>query len=131
VYMAAMGQHGLREAATQSHHKTHYLAEKLNGINGFEPAFQAPFFHEFAVRCPQPVSQINAQLKEKGIIGGFDLGREYPELENVMLLCCTEKRTREEMDAFATALGVGQLKTRKDGGSAADDVRTVREARTP
>jgi glycine dehydrogenase subunit 1 len=41
---------------------------------------------------------------QHGIIGGYDLGRDYPALQNTMLVCCTEKRTREEIDAFADAL---------------------------
>jgi glycine dehydrogenase subunit 1 len=98
VYLAAMGPSGLKNAATQSHHKAHYLAEKL------PLAFNAPFFHEFAVRTSRPVAEVNKALIEKGIIGGFDLGREYSELENVMLLCCTEKRTKQEMDLLAGTL---------------------------
>jgi glycine dehydrogenase subunit 1 len=56
------------------------------------------------VRVPGSVSEANAKLAEQGIIGGYDLGREYPELEGHMLLCCTEKRTREEIEALAKAL---------------------------
>jgi glycine dehydrogenase subunit 1 len=103
VYLSAMGPNGLKDAATQSHHKAHYLAEQLS-TQGIERAFNAPFFHEFAVRTSRPVAEVNAALQAKGIIGGFDLGREYSELENVMLLCCTEKRTKEEMDLLMETL---------------------------
>lgn len=103
VYLSAMGPHGLQDAATQSHHKAHYLAEQLS-TRGASLAFNAPFFHEFAVRTTRPVVEVNKALQEKGIIGGFDLGKEYSELENVMLLCCTEKRTREEMDLLVKIL---------------------------
>lgn len=105
VYLSAMGPQGLKDAASQSHCKAHYLADRLSTLGGFERAFGASFFHEFAIRCPRPVSEINATLKEKNILGGYDLGREYSELQNVMLLCCTEKRTREEIDALVAALG--------------------------
>jgi glycine dehydrogenase subunit 1 len=104
VYLSALGPGGLKNCAEQSYHKAHYLAERVHKLNGFELAFSAPFFHEFAVYTPRPVGEINAKLREQNIIGGYDLGRQYSDLENVMLLCCTEKRTREEMDAFVAAL---------------------------
>lgn len=104
VYLSSMGPQGLKDVAIQSHHKAHYLAEKISQLEGFEIAFASPFFHEFAVRCSRPVSEINAQLQSQNIIGGYNLGREYSDLENVMLLCCTEKRTREEMDLLVEML---------------------------
>ena len=104
IYLGAMGPHGLRETAAQSHHKAHYLAGKLAEIAGVELLFAAPFFHEFAVKLPRSVEEVNARLIEYSMLGGLDLSRGYPELGEAMLLCCTEKRTREEIDAFAEAL---------------------------
>jgi glycine dehydrogenase subunit 1 len=104
IYLSAMGPRGMKACAEHSYHKAHYLAGKLGSLDGFSLAFASPYFHEFAVRVPAGVSDTNRKLLEHNIIGGFDLGREYPELENVMLLCCTEKRTRDEMDALVAAL---------------------------
>jgi glycine dehydrogenase subunit 1 len=104
VYLGAMGPRGIKTCAEQCYHKAHYAAQQLSDVDGYEAAFNAPFFHEFALRTPLPVTEINRRLREKGIIGGYDLSRDYPELENVMLLCCTEKRTREEIEALADAL---------------------------
>jgi hypothetical protein len=65
-----------------------------------------PFFKEFAVRCPHPVSFVNqALLEEYGIVGGYDLGQDYPQLANYMLLCVTEMNTRTEIEELAEALG--------------------------
>ncbi|MBV9864908.1 MAG: aminomethyl-transferring glycine dehydrogenase subunit GcvPA [Abitibacteriaceae bacterium] len=104
IYLSAMGPQGLKNCAEQSYHKAHYAAKAVAKSKGYELAFKAPFFHEFAVRVPSSVAEVNQRLLEKSIIGGYDLGRDYPELENVMLLCCTEKRTREEIDLLANAL---------------------------
>jgi glycine dehydrogenase subunit 1 len=104
IYLAAMGPQGLKNCATQCHHKAHYAARVLGEIAGCELAFATPFFHEFALKLPRPVREVNRHLSEHGIIGGYDLGRDYPELHNTMVVCCTEKRTREEIDAFAEAL---------------------------
>jgi glycine dehydrogenase subunit 1 len=63
------------------------------------------FFKEFVVRCPAPVKAINDFLLEEwGIIGGYDLARDYPGLQNHMLLCVTEVIRREEIDALVEAL---------------------------
>ncbi len=63
------------------------------------------FFHEFAVRCPQPVETINERLfEDHGIIGGYDLGEMTRSREGSMLLCCTEMNSRAEIDALAAAL---------------------------
>ncbi len=99
LYLSAIGPRGLKEAAAQSYHKAHFAADKIG-----HRAFDAPFFHEWAVKLDRPVAEVSEKLREAGIIGGYDLGRDYPELENTMLLCCTEKRTREEIDNLAQAI---------------------------
>jgi glycine dehydrogenase subunit 1 len=64
-----------------------------------------PFFHEFVVRSPIPVQAINDYLLEEwGLIGGYDLGRDYPGMENQMLLCVTEVISQTEIDALVVAL---------------------------
>ena len=98
VYLSALGPRGLKTAASQSFHKAHYLAQKLSELDGCELVFNSPFFHEFAIRLPRPASKVSAMLREKNIIGGYSLTEQYSELENAMLFCCTEMRTKEEMD---------------------------------
>jgi glycine dehydrogenase subunit 1 len=99
IYLSALGPRGLREAASQSYHKAHFAAGQIG-----KPAFDAPFFNEWAIKLSRPVAEVNVKLREAAIIGGYDLSRDYPELENTMLLCCTEKRTREEIEQLASAL---------------------------
>ena len=104
VYLGALGPSGLRDAATQSHAKAHYLAQKICEIDGVSLAFDTPFFHEFAVKLPISVEEVNSQLIEYSMLGGYDLSRDFDELENTMLLCCTEKRSRAEIDGFVQSL---------------------------
>ena len=64
-----------------------------------------PFFKEFVLRCPQPVEDINAYLMDEwNIIGGYDLGPDYPRLKDHMLLCVTEMNSRDEIDDLVAAL---------------------------
>ena len=93
VYAALMGPQGLREVAELSISKAHYLADRLNQA-GFELRYpDAPFLWEFAVELPD-VTRANEALLENGIVGGLDLGY------GAMLIAVTEKRTKEELDAF-------------------------------
>jgi glycine dehydrogenase subunit 1 len=43
-------------------------------------------------------------LVEHGIIGGYDLGRDYPHLAHHLLVSATEMTTVAEMDALVAAL---------------------------
>jgi len=104
VYLSAVGPCGLREAAHQSYQKAHYAAAQIVQIEGIKVLFNAPFFMEFAVTLPRPAAEANAHLERCGIIGGYDLSKHYPELGNAMLFCCTEKRTREEIDDLVNTL---------------------------
>ncbi|MDQ2950334.1 MAG: aminomethyl-transferring glycine dehydrogenase subunit GcvPA [Acidobacteriota bacterium] len=102
VFMSIYGKRGLRELAEQNLAKAHYLANKL------QLEFEAPFFNEFAVRTNgKSPEQINTELLKQKIIGGFPLGRFYPELKNCILLCATEMSKRQDMDTVAAALGGG------------------------
>ena len=106
IHMAALGKRGVRRLAELCYHKAHYAAQQIAQIDGYQVLDSKPFFHEFAVRCPAPVQAINDYLLDEwGLIGGYDLGRAYPEMENHMLLCVTEVAGQAEIDALAVALG--------------------------
>jgi glycine dehydrogenase subunit 1 len=104
VYMSALGKQGMQDVARLNLQKAHYAKERLSQVEGIEIAFSQPFFNEFVVKLPHPVSEVNRKLLEQGIIGGYDLGRDYPELANHMLIAVTEVRTKEEIDMLANGL---------------------------
>jgi glycine dehydrogenase subunit 1 len=108
VYMAALGKHGLRKVAELNYHKAHYAADAIDAVEGFSVVRRKPFFNEFVVRCPAPVEEINAFLLEGieavEIIGGYDLGQDYPLMANHMLVAVTEMNSRPEIDLLAEAL---------------------------
>jgi glycine dehydrogenase subunit 1 len=96
VYAALMGPEGMREVAELSVSKAHYLADRLQA-SGFRLRYpDAPFLWEFAVELgeAEDVGKANEALLEAGIVGGLDLG------DGAMLVAVTEKRTRQELDAF-------------------------------
>jgi len=105
IYMSVMGKHGLRRIAELCYQKAHYAADQIAKIPGYSVNTKLPYFHEFVVTCPKPVSEINPILLEQyGIIGGYDLSRDYADREKQMLIAVTETNTRAEIDALIDAL---------------------------
>lgn len=105
VYMAALGKCGMRQVAELCYHKAHYAADLIDALERFTVLRDKPFFKEFVVRCPQPVKEINdALFHEWGIVGGYDLGKDYPGLKEHVLLCVTEMNPRQEIDLLVEAL---------------------------
>jgi glycine dehydrogenase subunit 1 len=103
TYMALLGKQGLRKVAELCYHKAHYAAQGIAALPGYERLFEG-FFKEFVVRTPVPVARVNEMLWERGIIGGHELARDYPELADCLLLCVTEMHTRAQIDRLVEAL---------------------------
>jgi glycine dehydrogenase subunit 1 len=114
VYLSLVGRHGLREVAELCCRKAHYAAERLAAVTGLTRAFaDRPFFKEFVLRCSPDVERVLSRARQ----AGFDLGpslsqftdAEHGAPENGILIAVTEKRTKHEIDALATALADERL----------------------
>ncbi len=104
VYLSVMGKNGLKKAAELCYHKAHYAAQRIAEIPGYTVDMTRPFFHEFVVKCPRPVKEINEKLIVSGIIGGYDLGQDYLWLNDHMLVCVTETNRKDEIDTLVEVL---------------------------
>ncbi|MEO8357926.1 MAG: aminomethyl-transferring glycine dehydrogenase subunit GcvPA [Chloroflexota bacterium] len=104
VYLSLLGKKGLRQVAELCYQKAHYAASELSKIDGMGLCFTEPFFHEFAFCVNRPVEEVNEHLLEHGIIGGYDLGQDYPALKDHMLIAVTEMNSREEIDMLVEVL---------------------------
>lgn len=104
VYLSLLGKKGLRQVAELCYQKAHYAAQELGKIKGYHIAHKEPFFHEFTLVCPKPASEINAHLLEHGILGGYDLGQDYPLLKDHMLVAVTEMNSKEDIDTLVQVL---------------------------
>ncbi len=102
VYLSLMGERGLRRVAELSLQKSHYLAEQIAQLPGFELKYRAPFFKEFVVSTPVPPGEIIQKLMEKNIFAGIDL--QSFNMGQGLLVAVTEKRSREELDHYVQAL---------------------------
>ncbi|MCZ8523451.1 MULTISPECIES: aminomethyl-transferring glycine dehydrogenase subunit GcvPA [Paenibacillus] len=106
VYLSLMGRAGIGEAARLNLQKAHYAAEVLSRVPGVRLAYTSPFFNEFTLKLPPgtDLPALRRRLLQDGYLGGYDLGGAYPELREHLLLAVTERRTREEIEAFAKRL---------------------------
>jgi glycine dehydrogenase subunit 1 len=104
VYMSLLGKHGLKQVSSLCYHKAHYAAQQIQALAGYELWSPAPFFNEFVVRSPIPVESLNEHLLEHNILGGYDLGQDYPELADHILIAVTEMNSKEEIDDLAAVL---------------------------
>lgn len=103
IYLSLMGKDGIEKAALYSLNLTHYFYGRLKEIEAITFPFSAPFFNEFIWQIKGAKKNIN-KLYRKKIIAGFYLGDSYRELKDCILSCCTEKKTKEEIDGFIEAL---------------------------
>lgn len=103
VYMESMGKQGIKDVAEQSFTRAHYLANKINEIDGFELANSRPFFNEFLINTLVAPSEIIKKGEENGFLAGVDVSR-FVSTRKGLLIAVTEKRTKEEMDNFVEFL---------------------------
>jgi len=104
IYLSLVGKQGLRQVAELCYHKAHYASQKIAGIPGYKVYSEQSFFHEFVISCPTSIEEITSHLLDHGILGGYDLGNDYPALKNHMLIAVTEMNTCEEIDLLCDVL---------------------------
>jgi glycine dehydrogenase subunit 1 len=101
VTLTWLGPQGLREVGEACVGLTEYAKERL----GLPLAFERPTFKEVAVRLPRPARDVIRDARELGVHPGYALGRDYPEMDDVLLIALTEKRTPADVDRLAAVLG--------------------------
>ncbi|MET0822985.1 MAG: aminomethyl-transferring glycine dehydrogenase subunit GcvPA [Solirubrobacterales bacterium] len=105
IYLAWLGRRGIVELGELLVRRTAYARERLAAVDGVELLHPAPVAREFALRLEAPVGPVLDRLAEERIAGGYPLGREYPEHADGLLVAITERRSKEDIDRFAEALG--------------------------
>src|SRR3954451_9041834 len=104
VHLSWLGPQGLRELGETCMALTGYAKERLTSA-GLELAFPAQAtFKEFAVRTGRNAREALAAARANGIYAGYPLGRDYPGLDDTLLVAVTEQRTVAEIDRLAEAL---------------------------
>ena len=104
VQLGWLGTSGLAEVARRCAQGTRYARDQLLASDRFAPFASAPVLREFAVRLPLPASTVIERMADEGFLAGISLEDDVEGGEFGLLVAVTERRTREEIDAFTTAL---------------------------
>ncbi len=104
IYLSLMGAEGLERVALASHHNIRQLSQKLAQVNGVETVFTRSVFHETVIKLTKPVVPVLAAMAQNGVLAGFDLSVDYPELGNALVVCATETKNDADLNRFVTAL---------------------------
>ena len=104
IYLALQGSEGLGRTARACRRNTAMLTDLLTEIPGVDVHLTGPWFHERALKLPVPAATVIEALLAEGILAGLDLGRFYPGMDDVILVCATEKRTEPEMIRYRDLL---------------------------
>jgi glycine cleavage system P protein (glycine dehydrogenase) subunit 1 len=104
VYLSLLGPQGLREVGETCMALAQYAKEAL-AARGCELLFpEKPSFKEFAVRVGRNGRDAVRAARDRGVDPGYPLGRDYPGLDDALLVAVTERRTTAEIDRLAEAL---------------------------
>ncbi|HET6366450.1 MAG TPA: aminomethyl-transferring glycine dehydrogenase subunit GcvPA [Pseudomonadales bacterium] len=104
IYVAIMGKQGLRRVGELATAKAHYAAERFAGVPGVRLRHRAPFFKEFALELPKAPDRVVKRLLKDRILAGVPLKLFDRGAKNALLIAVTERRTKDEIDAYAAAL---------------------------
>ena len=104
IYLSLLGPEGLARVANECHARANELVAALTKIKGVKLAFDKTRFHEAVLLLDRPVAPVIAALAQRGIVGGFDLSNDYPELGHALLVCATETRSSEDIGRYVDAL---------------------------
>ncbi len=102
VHLCLLGPAGLARAAELGMEKARAAAAELCALPGVRMLNDAPFGNEFALCLPRDAAKIASACSARGCVPGVPLGRWFPELQNVLLVACTEKRSESDIDLLVS-----------------------------
>ena len=101
VYLSWLGPRGLREVAETCMGLAEYAKRRL----GLPLLFSnQATFKEFAIRVGRPAQEVVREARARGVHPGYALGRDYPGMDDALLVCVTEKRSPADIDRLAEVL---------------------------
>jgi glycine dehydrogenase subunit 1 len=104
VYLTWLGPAGLREVGETCMALADYATERLEAA-GFEAMFaEQTTFKEVAIGVGRSGQEVVRAAREHGVHPGYALGRDYPGLDDCLLVAVTEKRTPAEIDRLVEVL---------------------------
>lgn len=104
IFLSLFGKEGLRQLAGLNYRKSEFAKSELEKISHIEVRRTQPTFNEFTIKLSRDADEVAEKMAERGFLCGFPLGRFYKEMKNHLLVCVTEKRTKEEILGLVRAM---------------------------
>jgi glycine dehydrogenase subunit 1 len=101
VYLSWLGPQGLRELGETCMGLAEYAKRRLGSQLLFS---EQTTFKEFAIRVGRPAQDVVQKARARGVHPGYALGRDYPGMDDALLVCVTEKRSPDDVDRLAEVL---------------------------
>jgi glycine dehydrogenase subunit 1 len=104
IQLGWLGTSGLVEMARRCAQATRYTRGALLALDRVEAFADAPVVREFAIRLPIPAEVAVERMADAGFLAGIPLGEDFDGGDRGLLVSVTERRTRDEIDAYVTAM---------------------------
>ena len=101
VHLCLAGPRGLVQTAELGMERAREAARALCALPGISMLNTAPFGNEFAVRLPVKAASLAEKCSSRGCVPGYPLGRYYPDMQDALLVACTEKTTQAQIALLA------------------------------
>jgi glycine dehydrogenase subunit 1 len=104
MHLAWLGPQGLKEVGETCLALAERAKERL-GEAGIELLFpERTTFKEFGIRVGRSAGDAIRTARARGVHPGYALGRDYPGMDDALLVALTEKRTPNDVDRLVKAL---------------------------
>jgi glycine dehydrogenase subunit 1 len=104
IYLTALGKDGFRELSKINYFKAQFARKVLSEINGVNINLDYPVFNEFVIEVNSNTDNLYQQILNRGFIPGISLAEFYPKMKNKLLICITEKISKEDILNFKSVL---------------------------
>jgi glycine dehydrogenase subunit 1 len=112
IQLGWLGTYGLREVATRCARGAHYLFDELIALPGVTPVSTQPYFREFALHLGRSADEVIERMAERDVLAGLSVnalcrGADASiegSVDDVLLVTVTERRTKDEIDDYVTAM---------------------------
>ncbi len=102
IHMSMLGDEGLTRVAEACYANTHALVEKLAAV-GIKPRFSGEYFHEVALDFGDAAAKQVQAMADAGVLAGYELSRDYAQLDGCVLACATETKTEQDLEQYVTS----------------------------
>lgn len=104
IFMSLLGEEGLQRMALASYQNTQKFIALLSEIQEAQLLYDGHHFHEVVLKLPIKASKVIDEMAKQGIQAGYDLGTSFPALANALLVCVTETKSIDDIQAYSQAL---------------------------